>query len=256
MALIDSHAHLTFSELADSLPAVLERSCAAGVDGWITVGTDAQNNSRAIEVAQENENVWATVGFHPHYAKDVSDRDLEIMQEQLTNSKVVAAGELGLDYHYDFSPREVQQRIFRMQLDITSNLRKPVIIHSREAFDDTLVILDEYKNKLDKIVIHCFGGDAAQAKFVVEKGFYVSFTGVVTFKNAQSARDAAAAVPLDKLMVETDCPYMSPAPMRKQKINEPALMIHTAEKLAEIHGVSLQEFCEITEKTTRDFFEL
>lgn len=256
MPLIDSHAHLTFPELQEDLESVLARSRDAGVTGWITVGTDTDNNLKAISLANKYDDIWATVGFHPHYAKDVSAENLDVMATQVKDSKVVAVGEIGLDYHYNHSSIQDQHRIFKAQLDIAVKSNKAVIVHSREAFDDTIEILDEYKDKLSHIVIHCFSGNPEQAKLVIDKGYYISFTGVVTFKNAQIARDAAAVVPLNRLMVETDCPYMSPAPMRKQKINEPSLMIHTAQKLAQIHNVSLDEFSDIVEKTTREFFSI
>ncbi len=256
MSLIDSHAHLTFPELQEDLDSVLSRSRDAGVDGWITVGTDTDNNLKAIALANRHDDIWATVGFHPHYAKDVSAKDLDVMADQVKDSKVVAVGEIGLDYHYNHSSVQDQHRIFKAQLDIATKANKAVIVHSREAFDDTIEILDKYKDKLNHVVIHCFSGTPEQAKLVIDKGYYISFTGVVTFKNAQLARDAAAVVPLERLMVETDCPYMSPAPMRKQKINEPALMIHTAKKLAEIHDIDLDRFSDIVGNTTREFFSI
>lgn len=256
MGLIDSHAHLTFPEFSENFEQVLERSTQAGVDRWITVGTDPDDSVKSIELANRFENIYATVGYHPHYAKDVTGDDLVTLQQQLAEKKVVALGEIGLDYHYNFSEPQIQKEIFRKQLGIAEKTNMPVIIHSREAFEDTMAILDEFQGKLKDVVIHCFSGDAEQAKIVVAKGYYVSFTGVVTFKNAQTARDAAAQIPLEKLMVETDCPFMSPAPMRKQKVNEPSLMIHTAAKLAEIKNVSKEEFARVTEQTTINFFGL
>ena len=256
MGLIDSHAHLTFPEYEDQLTEVLERSRAAGVDGWVTIGTDPQSNTNVIGLAQKFENIWAAVGFHPHAAKDINAAELEVLEKQAGSDVVVAIGEIGLDYYYNQSPQEDQKRVFREQLEIASRVAKPVIIHSRDAFEDTIEILDEFAGKLKGVVVHCFGGDAQQAQSVIDRGFYISFTGVVTFKNADRARLAAAEVPIERLMVETDCPFMSPAPMRKQKVNEPALMIHTAAKLAQIKGVSEEQFARISEKNTRFFFGL
>jgi TatD DNase family protein len=176
------------------------------------------------------------------------------MKEQSHNAKVVAIGEIGLDYHYDYSPRDIQKDIFRKQIEIAIEQKLPAVIHSREAFDETMEILESFGDDLPSIVVHCFGGDAEQARICVDKGYYISFTGVVTFKNAQSARDAAAAVASERLMVETDCPFMSPAPMRKQKINEPALMVHTAAKLAEVQGMELEELAAIMTANTKKFF--
>ena len=254
MGLIDSHAHLTFPQLREDIDSVLQRSIEAGVDAWITVGTDTENNLKAIDLANRYDNLYATVGFHPHYAKDVTQADLDLLHEQARHNKVVAIGEIGLDYFYNFSSHADQRRIFQDQLVIASAINKPVVIHSRDAMDDTFSLLDEFRDKLAGVVIHCLGGDDPQLIQPLDRGFHISFTGVVTFKNADKARQAAAVVPLDRLMVETDCPYMSPAPMRSQKTNEPSLMIHTAAKLAQIKGVSLEEFAMATEKTTRDFF--
>jgi len=167
---------------------------------------------------------------------------------------VVAVGEIGLDYHYNFSPPDVQKDIFIKQIKIAIEAALPMVIHSREAMSDTLEIMDSFGAHLPPAVVHCFGGNAEEAKICVDKGYYISFTGVVTFKNAQSARDAAAAVPAERLMVETDCPYMSPAPMRSQKINEPALMAHTAVKLAEIKQMPAERLAAIMTANSRRFF--
>lgn len=256
MKLIDTHAHLTFPELSSDIDGVLSRARQAGVDKIITIGTDEENNKLAIETANRFEQVYATVGFHPHDAKDVTPKLLDELKEQAQNENVVAIGEIGLDYHYDLSPRDIQRDIFHNLLEIAADLQMPVVIHSREAFDDTIEILDRFGGNLPPIVVHCFGGTAEQAQICIDKGFYISFTGVVTFNSAQSARDAAAVVPADRLMVETDCPFMSPAPMRKQKINEPALMIHTAEKLAEIKQVPFELLAQTMTDNSIKFFRL
>ncbi|MCD4830361.1 MAG: TatD family hydrolase [Anaerohalosphaeraceae bacterium] len=254
MKLIDSHAHLTFEPLAEAINAVLDRSIAAGVDGWITVGTDSKQNEQIISILDKHPNLFGTVGIHPHYAKDVSDSDVERMRLLAENEKIIAIGETGLDFHYNFSKQDAQIELFKKQLAIASDTNLPLIIHSRNAFDKTIKVLDEFSGSLGNIVFHCFGGDATRAKFILDRGYYISFTGMITFKSADSAREAAAVVPLDRMMVETDCPYMSPAPMRKQKINEPALMIHTAKKLAEIKGVGYETFCKSVTENTKRFF--
>ncbi|MBN2593694.1 MAG: TatD family hydrolase, partial [Sedimentisphaerales bacterium] len=235
MELIDTHCHLTFEQLAGDIEAVVERSRTAGVTGWITVGTDPQHNQKAVELTNRLENLYATVGIHPHDAKDVTVKALTELKELASSEKVVAIGETGLDFHYDFSPRPDQRRAFEAQLEIAQDLNLPVVIHCREAFDETIDILEHFisvKGRLKGVVFHCFSGSAEQARIVLDHGFYISFTGVVTFKNAVKTREAAKIVPTDRLMLETDCPYMSPEPMRKQKINEPALMVHTARFLA------------------------
>ncbi len=256
MELIDTHCHLTFEELAGDVEQVLQRSRAAGVTGWITVGTDAEQNRKAIELAGKFKNMYAAVGIHPHDAREVTAETLMELKKLAQNEKVVAIGETGLDFHYDFSKQQDQRKVFAQQLKIAAELNLPVIVHCRKAFDETMEILDQFGNGVKKVVFHCFSGSAQQAKIVLDKGFYISFTGVVTFKNAQTSRKTAKIVPLDRLMVETDCPYMSPEPMRKQKVNEPALMLHTAKCLAELKGMDLPDFAEAVTATSRAFFNL
>ncbi|MBN1795469.1 MAG: TatD family hydrolase [Sedimentisphaerales bacterium] len=252
--LIDTHAHLAFKPFVDEAGAVLDRSIEAGVTGWITVGTDLEENRKSIELAEEYDNLYAAIGFHPHIAKDITEDDLAELEKLAQNEKVVALGEMGLDFHYNFSGQPAQKELFARQLEIAKKLNLPVIIHNREAFEETMRILDECGRGMEKIVFHCFGGNAEQAKVIIDKGWYISFTGVVTFKNAHTAREAAKATPLDRLMLETDCPYMSPEPVRKQKVNEPALMVHTAKFLAELKGVSFSEFADITTRNAKSFF--
>lgn len=256
MELIDTHCHLTFDQLAGDVEAVVARSQAAGVTGWITVGTDTQQNRKAIELADRFENMYAAVGIHPHDAKDATAETIAELKKLAQNEKVVAIGETGLDFHYNYSEPPDQKRVFAAQLKVAEELNLPVIVHCREAFDETMEILEQSGPGVKRVVFHCFSGSAQQAKIVLDKGFHISFTGVVTFKNAEKTRDAAKIVPLDRLMLETDCPYMSPAPMRKQKINEPALMIHTARFLAELKGMDLADFAEAVTATSKVFFGL
>ena len=256
MELIDTHCHLTFEELAGDVEQVLQGSRAAGVTGWITVGTDPEHNRKVVELAERFENMYAAIAIHPHDAKIVTADILKELRELAQHNKVVAIGETGLDFHYDFSKRQDQKQLFAEQLKIATELNLPVIVHCRDAFDETMEILGQHGGNVKSAVFHCFGGTAQQAKIVLDKGFYISFTGVVTFKSAEAVRQAAQIVPLDRLMVETDCPYMSPEPMRKQKVNEPALMIHTAAFLAELKGMDLGDFAEAVTATSRAFFSL
>jgi TatD DNase family protein len=263
MDLIDTHCHLTFEGLAEDVAAVIERSKAAGVTGWITVGTDPEHNRKAVELAERFENMYAAIAIHPHDAKTVTADILKELRELAQHNKVVGVGETGLDYHlvrqahhlHNFSLHEEQRKVFAEHLKIAAELNLPVIIHCREAFDETMEILEQFRD-VKKVVFHCFSGSGEQAKIVLDYGFYISFTGVVTFKNAEKTRRAAEVVPLDRLMVETDCPYMSPEPMRKQKINEPALMVHTARCLAELKGMDLADFAEAVTATSKVFFGL
>jgi TatD DNase family protein len=256
MQLIDTHCHLTFDDLAGDIDGVIERSRQAGVTGWITVGTDMRENQKALEFANRFENLYAAVAVHPHDAKTVTGETIRELMKLGRDPKVVAIGETGLDYHYDHSPHRDQRRVFAQHLTIAGELNLPVIIHCRKAFEETIEILDEHGSDVRKVVWHCFSGSAEQAQILVPRGYYVSFTGVVTFKNAEKTRRAAAAIPVERLMLETDCPYMSPEPMRKQQINEPALMVHTAGFLAELKGMSLEEFAAATTATAKGFFNL
>lgn len=259
MELIDTHCHLTFEQLAWEIDEVVERSIAAGVVGWITVGTDSGQSRKAVELAKRFKNMYATVGVHPHEAKDVTGQTIAELKELAQREKVVAVGETGLDFHYNFSNESDQRRAFAAQLKIARELHLPVIIHCREAFADTMDILDQFirlEGRLRGVVFHCFSGTAEQAKTILDYGFYISLTGVVTFKNAGEIRRAAEIVPTDRLMLETDCPYMSPEPMRKRKINEPALMIHTAQHLAELKEIDPTDFAEAVTATSKSFFGL
>ena len=256
MELIDTHCHLTFDELAGDVEAVIERSRDVGVTGWITVGTDTQQNRKAIELAGRFDNMYAAVGIHPHDARDATAETIAELKELAQNEKVVAIGETGLDFHYNYSPHQEQKQVFAQQLKIAAELGLPVIVHCREAFDETMEILEQFGSGVKRVVFHCFSGLAQQAKIVLDYGFHISFTGVVTFKNAEKTRDAAKIVPVDRLMLETDCPYMSPEPMRRQKINEPALMLHTAALLAELKGMDLADFAKKVTATSKAFFGL
>jgi TatD DNase family protein len=256
LKLIDTHCHLTFDDLARDIDAVIERSIAAGVTSWITVGTGPGENQKAITLTQRFENFYAAVAIHPHDAKTVTQDTIADLKKLATNPKVVAIGETGLDYHYNLSLPEDQRRVFAQHLDIAAELNLPVIIHCREAFDETMALLQSRGSGVKSVVFHCFSGSAEQAKIVLAQGFFISFTGVVTFKNAQKTQRAAEVVPLDRLMLETDCPYMSPEPMRKQKVNEPALLIHTAKFLADLKHMELTNFASAVTTTSRNFFNI
>ena len=256
MKLIDSHAHLTFKEIENSLDNVLQKSSQAGVTGWIAIGTDTEQNKKVISAIEKYENLYGSVGIHPHYASQVSPADINQVKELAKHKKIVAIGETGLDFHYNFSKQDAQKDLFKNLLEIAAQTKLPVIIHCRNAFDETIEIIDKFKDDLTNVVFHCWGGTAEQTQIVLDKGFYISFTGVVTFKNAEQTRAAARIVPLEKMMIETDCPYMSPEPMRKQKINEPALLIHTAQKVAELKQIPLEKFVDEVTKTTKKFFNL
>ena len=256
MELVDTHCHLTFEPLVDDLEGVLQRSRAASVTGWITVGVDIEDNKKAIALSERFDNVYAAVGIHPHEAKTVTDETIAELKQLAGHRRVVAIGETGLDFHYNHSSAAEQCRIFARHLEIARQLNLAVIIHSREAFDKTIEILEQYGGGVRKVVFHCFSGSDEQAKIVLSHGYFVSFTGVVTFKNAEKTRRAAAAVPLERMMVETDSPYMSPEPVRKQKVNEPAFMIHTARFLAKMRNMEPERFAEKVTQNSKDFFNI
>jgi TatD DNase family protein len=242
--------------LINDIDAVLRRSIEAGVIRWITVGTNMDENRKSIELAEKYDNLYTAIGIHPHDAKNVTSEDLTELEKLARYQKVVAIGETGLDFHYNFSEQSAQKEVFKDHLAIAAKLNLPVIIHCREAFDDTMKLLEQQGGDVEKVVFHCFTGTAGQAKVILDKGWYISFTGVVTFKNAKNIRETAKVVPPDKLMLETDCPYMTPEPMRKQKVNEPALMIHTAKFLAKLRGISFEELAAATTATSRIFFNI
>ncbi|MCF7975640.1 MAG: TatD family hydrolase [Phycisphaerae bacterium] len=256
MELIDSHCHLTFDELRENLDETLERSRAQGISTWVTIGTDESQSREAVALAQKVDRMYATVGLHPHEAKDWSSDLLAQMEQWTRLEKVVALGEMGLDFYYDFSPRAQQEQAFSEQLALAARLNMPVVVHTRDAFDETMGILKAYDGQLNQVVLHCFTGTAEQVKVALECGFYISFSGVVTFKNAHSVREAAMCVPMDRLMIETDCPYLAPAPMRKQRVNEPALLIHTARFLAHLKQMDLEDLARQTRENTCMFYQL
>jgi len=256
MELIDTHAHLTFGELAGGIDEVIARSVEAGVSRWITVGTDVDENEKVLALSGNFDNLFAAVGFHPHCAKDISDGDLAALKEYAQADKVVAIGETGLDFHYNFSKQDDQKHIFAAQLRIAEELDLPVVVHCRNAFDDTLAILDEFSGRLKDVVFHCYGGTRQQTELLLKRGYYLSFTGIVTFKKTDEVRAAANLVPLDRMMIETDCPYMSPEPVRNKRPCEPAMLIHTARKLAEVHNMPLEDFAAAVTRTSETFFNL
>jgi len=257
--LIDTHSHMVYEPLVDDIENVLARSKEVGVTSWINVGTDSEHNQKAVDMANSFENMYAAIGVHPHYADQLTGEIVNDIKRLAANEKVIAIGETGLDFHYNFSKEPEQRRAFEAHLHIAREMNLPVIIHTREAFDDTMEILDNFirvNGNLKGVVFHCYSETAQRARKILDYGFYASFTGVVTFKNAESIREAAKVVPVERMMIETDCPYMSPVPMRKQKVNEPALMIHTAKFLAELKNMELEDFAAAVTATSKSFFGL
>lgn len=238
MPLFDTHAHLHFPELLADLDAVLERARAAGVTGMVTIGTDRETNPAAVALAERRPEVYATVGIHPHDAAEATDADLEAMERLARESpRVVALGEMGLDYFRDLSPRDAQETVFRRQLDMARRLGKPVVIHCRDAHSEALAILSEERVGEVGGVMHCFSAGVEVAKRCLDLGLLISLAGPVTYKNARTLPDVARFVPADRLVVETDCPYLPPHPHRGQR-NEPAWVAITAAHVAGLRGVT------------------
>lgn len=257
---IDSHAHIDGEEYDADRDEVVSRAREAGVRAILNVGTgDPLSGAfeRAVRVAEEYENVYAAVGVHPHDAKLFDEEAAERLQRLAREShRVIAWGEIGLDYHYDHSPREVQREVFRRQIRIARELALPVIIHSREADSDTVSILrEELTGEGRQGIMHCFGGGAEMALGVLELGFMVSFAGNVTFKKAEDLRAVARLIPLERLLLETDCPFLTPVPFRGRR-NEPARVREVAECLAGLHGLTTEEVGNITTANFSRFFNL
>jgi TatD DNase family protein len=258
MIFVDSHCHIDGAEFDRDRDEVLRRASEAGVAAMLTVGTGdaaSDNFERAVALAEKHENIFAAVGVHPHDAKTYTDAaERRLIALVKSSKKVVAWGEIGLDFYYDHSPRDLQIEIFRRQIRVARELGLPIVIHSRDANDETVEVLSEecsHENFAGG-VMHCFGGTAAMAEKLMKIGFYISFAGNVTFKKAESLREAARVVPLERLLVETDCPYLAPVPLRGKR-NEPAFVIETAKFLAEFKNVELEE---LARATTANFCKL
>jgi TatD DNase family protein len=250
--LTDSHCHLDSEQFDADRETVIERARAAGVDCMMAIGTGngPPDLEAAIRLADQYPFIYATIAVHPHDASKATDETFVRLQELARHPKVVAVGEMGLDYHYDFSPRDVQRTVFERQLALASEARKPIVIHTREAWVDTLEVLRARWQ--GEGIMHCFTGDEAQAREALDLGFHLSFGGVLTFPKAESVRQAARIAPQDRILIETDCPYLAPVP-RRGKRNEPAFMVDTAARLAEVRGCSPEA---IAEQTTRNFQRL
>jgi TatD DNase family protein len=257
---VDSHAHIDGEEFDADREEILARARAAGVRAILNVGTgDPRSGSleRAVELAERHEGVYAAAGVHPHDAR-LYDEEAEARLLRLAagGGRFVAWGEIGLDYHYDNSPRDAQREVFARQLRAAAGCGLPVIIHSREADDETVEILErEWAGSGLSGVMHCFGGSAAMAEQVVRLGFYVSFAGNVTFKKAEGLREAARVVPLERLLVETDCPYLAPVPLRGRR-NEPAFVVETAKFLADLRGLTAAELGRVTTENFCRLFDV
>ena len=259
--LIDSHCHIDGERFEEDRDQVIQNALDAGVKAMLNVGTGSPKDGsfeKTVELAENNECVYAAVGIHPHDAVEYDEAvEQRLINLTKTSKKVIAWGEIGLDFYYDHSPRDVQKEVFRKQIGVARDLNLPIIIHSRDADDETVEILTEECSRDDFPggIMHCFGGTPEMAKALMEIGFLISFAGNVTFKKADNLRDAAKVVPLDRLLVETDCPYLTPVPFRGKR-NEPARVVETAKFLAEFYEIEFELLAQQTTKNFNDFFGL
>jgi TatD DNase family protein len=264
--MIDTHCHLEMEQFRDDVDAVMTRAKAAGIEALISIGSDLEGCKGAVDLSTRHAMVYAAVGIHPHDAKDFSgdiaalfrswimaNREQRATCEGEDVPKIVAIGEIGLDYYYDHSPREVQRKVFSEQLALAKELDLPVVVHSRDAQEDTLHIIEE--SGVRKGVMHCFSGDKDMAKRAIDVGLHISFAGPVTFKKALSLKEAARYVPDDLLLIETDAPYLAPEPLRGKR-NEPAFMVYTARHLAELRGITIEDIDRITTLNAKRLFAI
>jgi TatD DNase family protein len=252
--LVDSHAHLQWASFDEDREKVITRAREADVKYIVNIGYDLDGSKKAIELAEQHEGLYATVGIHPHNAYEFSEKVLDTLRSLSENPKVVAIGEIGLDYYRNLSPKAAQQKAFEAQLILAQELKLPVVIHDRDAHADILKTLSRFRGKING-VMHCFSGSPEMAEHCVRMGYYISFAGPVTFPNAHKLHETAKTTALDKILIETDCPWLAPQEMRGKR-NEPAFLPFTAEKIANLRGISLNELAEATTKNTRQIFHL
>ncbi len=258
MPLIDSHCHLDDERFAEDREAVIQRALEAGVSHMMSIGTGdgPPDYEVAIRIAEKYDCVYATVGVHPHAAKQFDNESPSRLADLLKHPKVLGLGEIGLDYHYDFAPRDVQHRAFLDQIEVAKSAGKPIIIHTREAWADTFELLEKHWAPAGlQGIMHCFSGGVVEAERCLAMGFYLSFSGVVTYPKAVELHDAARMAPADRILVETDAPYLAPVPFRGKR-NESAYVVRTAERLAELRGVSVQTVAQQTTENFRVLFQL
>lgn len=251
--LVDSHAHLDGSQFSNDRDATIQRALDNGISHILTVGCDLGSSAASVALALKHEQIYAAVGVHPHDATEINAESLSQLKELLARPKVVALGEIGLDFFRDRSPRDIQRNAFRQQIRLAREVGKPIIVHDRDAHDEVLQILQEENASEVGGVLHCFSGDLAMARKVLELGFYLSFPGTITYPKNDAAREVVKAIPVDRMLVETDCPYLSPQKFRGKR-NEPAYVRYTAEKVAEIKGLSIEDVARVTSRNCFDLF--
>jgi TatD DNase family protein len=254
--LIDTHTHLDDTRFDGDRDTMIERARQAGIEAFVTIGCDLATSRSAVALADQHPDVFASIGVHPHEVQYIDDAWYSEFRRLAQHRKVVAYGEIGLDYHYNHSSPQSQRQRFREQIQLARELRLPLIIHTREAQEDTIKILKEEKAAEIGGVFHCFSGDAWLAKDALDLGFYLSFSGILTFQNAAMLRDIAKQAPLDRVLVETDCPYLTPVPHRGKR-NEPAFVQHVAKQLAAIRpDLSYEDIEHTTSANAKRLFKI
>ena len=249
----DSHAHLGDKKFTEDQAAVIQRAKDAGVTLILNPGADLESSEKAVRLAAAYEGIYAAVGIHPHDVKGMTEADLHRIEALSREQKVMAIGEIGLDFHYDFSPRDTQRHWFREQLNLARRLELPVIIHDREAHAEVFAMIEEADVAETGCVMHCFSGSVEMAREYVKKGIYISLAGPVTFHNARKTREVASEIPLEWLLIETDCPYLAPVPHRGRR-NEPAYVVKVAAEIASAKKLSLEEVAEQTTANAKRLF--
>ena len=250
--IFDSHAHYDDPRFDPDRDEILRLLAEQGVAAVTNIGCDRPTSVASMELSKRYPFIYATVGFHPHEARHYERSDALLMEQWCGEEKCVAVGEIGLDYHYDHSPRDVQRRVFEAQLQLARELHMPVVIHSREATEDTLELLRKYR---PQGVVHCFSGSAETAGEILKLGMYIGYTGVITFPNARRVLSAVAETPLDRILLETDCPYMAPAPHRGTRCDS-GMLGYVAEKIGEIKGIGAQELIDRAAENTRQLYRI
>ncbi|MEW5323387.1 TatD family hydrolase [Geobacillus thermoleovorans] len=253
--LFDTHAHLNAVQYEEDLEQVIERARDEGVSHIVVVGFDRPTIDRAIELAERYPFIYAAIGWHPVDAIEMTDDDLQMIEHLAAHRKVVALGEMGLDYHWDKSPKDVQQEVFRQQIRLAKKVKLPIIIHNREATADILKILQEENAAEVGGIMHCFSGSVEVAKQCMDMNFLISLGGPVTFKNAKKPKEVAKEIPLSHLLIETDCPYLTPHPFRGKR-NEPSYVKYVAEAIAQIKNISFAEVAETTAENAKKLFAI
>ncbi|PKG22463.1 TatD family hydrolase [Niallia nealsonii] len=251
--LFDTHTHLNAEQFEVDLEETIQRALDAGMEKMIVVGFDRPTIEKAIELIDKYPFLYASVGWHPVDAVDMTEEDLLWIEELTKHPKVVALGEMGLDYHWDKSPKDIQKEVFRKQIQLAKKVKLPIIIHNREATADIVEILREEEASEVGGIMHCYGGSVETAKECIEMNFYISLGGTVTFKNAKKPKEVAASIPLEKLLIETDCPYLAPTPYRGKR-NEPSYVQLVAEEIAGIRGISYEEVAKVTTENAKKLF--